>query len=632
MGATGDVELVDRGVLRLLTCGSVDDGKSTLIGRLLYEAGVVPDDQLTALARDSRRFGTTGSDLDFALLVDGLEAERQQGITIDVAYRFFATQRRSFIIADTPGHEQYTRNMATGASTSSLAILLVDVRKGLLPQTKRHSYICSLFGIRHVVLAVNKMDLVDFSELRFHRIVEEYRAFAKALEFTSVIAIPICARDGSNITKPSLSTDWYQGPQLLDCLESVDVDTARKTLPFRMHVQWVNRPNGDFRGLSGTVASGVVRPKDEVLVASTGYLSRIAEIVTVDGRLQEAHAGEAVTLVLEDNVDVARGDMLASAVDRPQTADQFAAHLLWMSTSPMMPGRSYAMRIGTKWLQASITAIKHHVDVNTLDHRAARTLNLNEIGVVNISMATPAPFDSYKENHATGSFILVDRQNDQTVAAGMIDFALRRATNIHHEHLLIGKEQRGRLMRQRPTILWLTGLSGSGKSTIAKLVEHELFTRGHHTYLLDGDNLRHGLNKDIGFTPADRVENVRRAGEVAKLFVDAGLIVICAFISPYEAERRMVRELFDADEFVEIFVDTPIEECMRRDPKGLYAKARGGGIKNFTGLDSPYEPPSRPEIHVRTVGRTADQLASVILDYLGSRLTSFTVGSSDEAG
>jgi bifunctional enzyme CysN/CysC len=612
-------EIRQRGLLRVLTCGSVDDGKSTLIGRLLYDTKLIFEDQLSALERDSRKYGTTGEEIDFALLVDGLEAERQQGITIDVAYRFFTTGKRAFIVADTPGHEQYTRNMATGASNSEAAIILVDARKGVLVQTRRHSYICSLLGIRHVALAVNKIDLVDYSQDVFERIVADYMSFAAQLGFASVVPLPISARYGDNVMAPSANTPWHRGATLLDFLENVDVETDLNAKPFRFPVQWVNRPNLDFRGFSGTVASGSVRVGEPVIVAASGKSSTITRIVTADGDLKEAHAADAVTLTLADEIDIARGDVLVKPKERPEVADQFAAHVLWMSEEPMLPGRSYMMRIGTKWTPASVTSIRHKVDVNTFEQLASRKLDLNEIAVCNVATAAPIAFDAYAENRTTGAFILVDRFSNQTAAAGMIDFGLRRATNIHHEDLSIEKSARASIKHQKPTILWFTGLSGSGKSTVAKLVEKKLHIGGYHTYVLDGDNLRHGLNNDLGFTDADRVENIRRVGEVAKLFVDAGMMVLCSFISPFRAERQMIRRLVEDGEFVEIFIDAPIEICMQRDPKGLYAKAKAGQITNFTGFDSPYEVPVDPELRLVTVDVSPGELADQIIATLRER-------------
>src|SRR5689334_2802585 len=615
----GGAEGPAKGLLRFLTCGSVDDGKSTLIGRLLYDTKLILEDQLLALEKDSRKHGTTGEDIDLALLVDGLEAEREQGITIDVAYRFFSTPRRSFIVADTPGHEQYTRNMATGASNSDAAVILIDARKGVLTQTRRHSYICSLLGIRHVAVAVNKIDLVEFSGERFHHIMGDYFGFAQSLGFASITPIPLSARYGDNVTSRSEHMRWYDGPTLLEYLESVEVDQALAQKPFRFPVQWVNRPNLDFRGFSGTVASGTIAAGERIVVAASGKESLLKRIVTADGDLPEARAGDAVTLTLADEIDVARGDVLARSDSRPEVVDQFAAHVLWMAEEAMLPGRSYLMRIGTKYVPARVTNLKHKVDVNTLEHIAGKTLALNEIGLCNVATATPVAFDPYEENRETGAFILVDRFTNATAGAGMITFGLRRATNIHRQDLLVDKASRARLNAHKPVILWFTGLSGSGKSTIANIVERELHTRGVHTYMLDGDNVRHGLNRDLGFTDADRVENIRRVGEVARLFVDAGLIVLCSFISPFRAERRMVRELVGADEFIEVFVDTPIEECMKRDPKGLYARAKEGKIKNFTGIDSPYEAPENAEVVVNTADGSAEDAARRVLEALNAR-------------
>ena len=606
-------------LLRFLTCGSVDDGKSTLIGRLLYDSQLILDDQLATLARDSARHGTTGTDLDFALLVDGLEAEREQGITIDVAYRFFSTPRRSFIVADTPGHEQYTRNMATGASGSDVAVILIDARKGVLTQTRRHTYICWLLGIQHICVAVNKIDLVEYSGERFHHIVGDYLGFAQSLSFGSITAIPLSARLGDNVTQRSERMGWYEGPTLLEYLESVEVDLALDDKPFRFPVQWVNRANQDFRGFCGTVASGSIRAGDRVVVAQSGREASVRRIITADGDLPAAHPGDAVTLTLSDEVDIARGDVLARPESRPEVVDQFAAHVLWMAEEPMFPGRSYLLRIGTKYVPARITTLKHKVDVNNLDHIAARTLALNEIGLCNIATSTPVAFDPYAENRETGAFILIDRYTNATAGAGMVSFGLRRATNIHRQSLLIDKSARTRLHGHQATILWFTGLPGSGKSTIANIVERELHSRGAHTYLLDGDNVRHGLSRDLGFTDADRVENIRRVGEVAKLFVDAGMIVLCSFISPFRAERRMVRELMGEGEFIEVYVDTALDECIRRDPKGLYARARAGNIKNFTGIDSPYEPPEAAEVVIRTDQHSAEEAAQRVIDELQAR-------------
>jgi bifunctional enzyme CysN/CysC len=608
-----------RDLLRFLTCGSVDDGKSTLIGRLLYDCALIADDRLASLERESRRFGTTGQDVDFSLLLDGLEDERQQRITIDVAYRFFATPQRAFIVADTPGHEQYTRNMATGASGSELAVILLDARKGVLPQTRRHTFICSLLGIRDVVAAVNKMDLVGFDEHRFEEIAKSFSAFAASLGIAAVRAIPLCARFGDNVVERSARMPWYQGPTLLDHLHEVDVAAGGASRPFRFPVQWVNRPNGDFRGFSGTVVSGSIAAGEEVLVTGSGRCARVSEIVAFDGPRDRAEEGDAVTLTFETDIDIARGDLLADPHEPPECVDQFAAHVIWMSRQPLVPGRSYLLKIGTRTVPATITALKYRVDVETLAHLAERTLGLNEIGFCNLATALPVGFDPYAVNRETGSFILIDRYTNETAGAGMIAFGLRRASNIHWQALTVGREQRAALKQQVPAVLWLTGLSGAGKSTIADIVEKKLLALGRHTMLLDGDNVRHGLNRDLGFTDADRVENIRRVGEVAKLMTEAGLIVICSFISPFRAERRMVRELTAPTDFLEIFVDTPIDECIRRDPKGLYAKAKAGRIEHFTGLDSPYEPPQAPEIRLTTTDRTPEDAAERILDELRAR-------------
>ena len=609
----------EKDLLRFLTCGSVDDGKSTLIGRLLYNAQAILGDQLEALERESRRFGTTGDDIDFSLLLDGLEDERQQRITIDVAYRFFATPRRAFIVADTPGHEQYTRNMATGASTADLAILLVDARKGVLDQTRRHSLICSLLGIRHVVLAVNKLDLVGYDRQVFEQIAAAYRGFAAGLGFRSLNIIPISARQGDNITEPSSRTPWYPGPALLDYLETVEVEDGGAQTGFRFPVQWVNRPNSDFRGFSGTVAAGSVMPGDTVLIMGSGRTSRVREIVTFDGTLERAQAGDAVTLTFEDDIDMARGDLLVDPRARAEFADQFAAHIVWMKDEPLVPGRSYWLKIGSRTVPATVTALKHRIDVVTSTHVAARALGLNEIGLCNLSTSVPVAFDSYAANRDTGAFILIDRFSNETAGAGMVDFALRRASNVHWQDITVSPRHRAEIKGQQAAVLWFTGLSGAGKSTIANQLEQKLLAAGCHTMLLDGDNLRHGLNRDLGFTDTDRVENIRRVGEVAKLMGEAGLIVICSFISPFRADRQMAREIAAPHPFIEVFVDTPIEECMRRDPKGLYAKVKAGEIPNFTGLGSPYEAPENPEIHLRTADSGPDALAERIADELRRR-------------
>jgi bifunctional enzyme CysN/CysC len=608
-----------RGLLRFLTCGSVDDGKSTLIGRLLHDTKSIFDDELSVLARDSVRHGTIGHEIDFALLVDGLEAEREQGITIDVAYRYFNTSRRSFIVADTPGHEQYTRNMATGASNADLAVILVDARKGVLVQTRRHSLICSLLGVRHVVVAVNKIDLVDYSAEVFNRIASDYAAFGKQLGFRSIIAIPVSARFGDNVTDSSTRMPWYRGPTLLACLETVDVGDDMADRPLRFPVQWVNRPTPNFRGYAGTLVSGSVHVGDPIVVAGSGLSSRVAEIITYDGAQTSASAAEAITITLADNLDIARGDILVGPTCRPEVSDQFAAHLIWMSEERLVPGRLYLGRFGTKTTPLTITRIKHKIDVNLVNHLAADTLGLNDIAFCNFSTDTPVAFDPYEQNRKTGCFIMIDRFSNHTVGAGMIAFGLRRGTNIHWQPSLIGRSERASLKNQQPAIVWFTGLSGAGKSTIANIVEQRLHASGYHTMLLDGDNLRHGLNRDLGFTEADRVENIRRAGEVAKLMTDSGLIVLCSFISPYRAERDIVRALMEVGAFIEIFVDTPIEECIRRDPKGLYAKAKAGTLKNLTGFDAPYEAPQFPEIRLRTVDENPEQLAKRVTSFLAER-------------
>jgi bifunctional enzyme CysN/CysC len=603
-------------LLHFLTCGSVDDGKSTLIGRLLCDAHLLLEDEWLSLQTDSRRSRATDDGLDFALLMDGLEVEREQKITIDVAYRYFSTKRRSFVVADAPGHEQYTRNMATGASTSDLALLLVDARKGIQAQSRRHSLISSLFGIRHVVLAVNKIDLVDYSQSRFNDIVHEYMAFASQLSFKSIVAIPVCALFGDNIASPSAKMSWYGGPTILELLETVDVESEVKSKPFRFPVQFVNRPNPDFRGYSGTLASGYVRCGDAVTVARSSATSRVSRIVSAKGDLSQASAGQAVCLTLADEIDVARGDVLTHPGETPFVADQFCANVLWTDTEPMFPGRSYLMRIGYQWTPASISSIKHKIDIHDLRPIAARKLALNEICVCNLFTASPVAFDQFEANRDTGSFILVDRFSNQTCAAGMITFPLRRAMNVHSEPLAVDKMVRGGLKHQRPCVLWFTGLPASGKSTLARLVEQRLTNVGYHAYMLDGDNLRQGLNRDLGFTDADRVENIRRAGEVAKILADAGLIVLCAFISPFRAERAAIRELLGVDEFIEIFVNTPLDVCERRDPKGLYAKARAGLIPNFTGINSPYEAPDTPEVVVSTVDSGPEAGADQVIAYL----------------
>jgi bifunctional enzyme CysN/CysC len=594
----------------------VDDGKSTLIGRLLYDSKMIFEDQLAALEADSKKVGTQGGELDFALLVDGLAAEREQGITIDVAYRFFSTDKRKFIVADTPGHEQYTRNMVTGASTADLAVILIDARKGVLTQTRRHSFLVSLIGIRKVVLAINKMDLVEYSHEIFDTIVAEYRDFAKQIGLEDIVAIPVSGLRGDNITAPSEHTRWYRGPTLMGYLETVEIEDSVQHQPFRLPVQWVNRPNLDFRGFAGTIVGGTVSPGDRVKVLPSGRESRVARIVTLDGDLERAVAGQSVTLTLEDEVDVSRGDVLAAADAPPAVADQFETTIIWMADEPMLPGRPYWMKIGTRQVSATITEPKYKVNVNTLEHLAAKKLTLNEIGVCNVSLDHAIAFDPYTENRDTGGFILIDRLTNATVGAGLVHFALRRSQNIHWQALDINKGSRAALKGQKPCVLWFTGLSGAGKSTIANLVEKQLHVLGRHTYLLDGDNVRHGLNRDLGFTDADRVENIRRVAEVAKLMTEAGLIVMVSFISPFRAERRMARSLFEPGEFFEVHVDTPLAVAETRDVKGLYKKARRGELKNFTGIDSPYEPPETPEIYLDTAKASPEDSATAIVDGL----------------
>jgi len=605
-----------KSLLRFITCGSVDDGKSTLIGRLLYDSKMIFEDQLAALEADSKKVGTQGGDLDFALLVDGLAAEREQGITIDVAYRFFSTDKRKFIVADTPGHEQYTRNMVTGASTADLAVILIDARKGVLTQTRRHSYLVSLIGIRKVVLAINKMDLVDYSHETFDAIVAEYREFARQIDLHDVVAIPVSGLKGDNITTPSQHTPWYHGPTLMGYLETIEIEDSLQHRPFRLPVQWVNRPNLDFRGFAGTIVGGTVSPGERVRVLPSGRESRIARVVTMDGDLERAVAGQSVTLTLEDEIDVSRGDVIATTSAPPGVADQFETTIIWMADDPMLPGRPYWMKIGTKQVTATITEPKYKVNVNTLEHLAAKKLGLNEIGVCNVSLDHPIAFDPYAENRDTGGFVLIDRLTNATVGAGLIHFALRRSQNIHWQALDVNKQSRAEAKHQKPAILWFTGLSGAGKSTIANLVDKQLLALGKHTYLLDGDNVRHGLNRDLGFTDADRVENIRRVAEVSKLMVDAGLIVLVSFISPFRAERRMARSLVEDGEFFEVHVDTPLALAEARDVKGLYAKARRGELKNFTGIDSPYEPPEQPEIYIDTSKSPPEESADAIVKVL----------------
>jgi bifunctional enzyme CysN/CysC len=604
-------------MLRFITCGSVDDGKSTLIGRLLYDSKLVFEDHLAALESDSRKVGTQGGELDFALLVDGLAAEREQGITIDVAYRFFSTETRKFIVADTPGHEQYTRNMVTGASTADVAVILIDARKGVLTQTRRHSFLVSLIGIRHVVLAINKLDLVDYSQGTFDRIEADYRAFAAEIGLDDIVAIPMSALRGDNITEPSSNTPWYTGPTLIGHLESIEIDDEVAAGPLRLPVQWVNRPDLDFRGFAGEIVGGSVRPGDVVRIVPSGRESTVERIVTADGDLDEAIAGQSVTITLTDEIDVSRGDVISAASSPPGLADQFECHLIWMAEEVMLPGRPYLLKIGTRTVTATVAQPKYKVNVNTLEHTAARTLELNEIGVCNVNLDRPIPFDPYIENRDMGGFILIDRFTNATVAAGLLHFALRRADNVHWQALEVDKDARAALKGQRPAVVWFTGLSGSGKSTIADIVERKLLEQGRHTYLLDGDNVRHGLNKDLGFTDADRVENIRRVAEVARLMVDAGLVVLVSFISPFRDERRLARDLVGEGEFIEVFVDASLEVAEARDRKGLYAKARRGELANFTGIDSPYEPPENPELHLDSSGSIpAEQSADLVIEHL----------------
>ena len=606
----------NKSFLRFITCGSVDDGKSTLIGRLLYDSKLIYEDQLAAVEADSKKSGTTGDKPDLALLVDGLAAEREQGITIDVAYRFFSTDKRKFIVADTPGHEQYTRNMATGASTADLAILLIDARYGVQVQTRRHSYIASLLGIRNIVVAVNKMDLLDYSEETFNAIESDYRAFAEPLGFSEIVCIPMSALDGVNVTSKSDATPWYKGPSLLQHLEGVKIERPSDASAYRLPVQWVNRPDLNFRGFSGTVAAGAVSTGDDVIAIPSGKRSTVRSIVTYSGELDAAEKSQAVTLTLNDEIDISRGDIICGVDGPAEQSDQFAAHILWMSDAKMFPGRQYAMKVNNQMIPATITDLKHKVNVNNFAHEAGKTLELNEVGVCNLSLGKPIPFDAYKENRQTGSFILIDRNTNNTVGVGMLDFSLRRAANVVWQDLEIGKAERAAQKHQKPAVLWFTGLSGSGKSTIANLLEKKLFDLGRHTYILDGDNVRHGLNKDLGFKDADRVENIRRVAEVSKLMADAGLLVLVSFISPFRAERQMARAMMERGEFIEIHVDTPLEVAEARDVKGLYKKARAGEIKNFTGIDSEYQEPRNPEIKVNTVDLSAEAAAEKIVEYL----------------
>ncbi|MBK7459794.1 MAG: sulfate adenylyltransferase subunit CysN [Betaproteobacteria bacterium] len=606
-----------KGLLRFITCGSVDDGKSTLIGRLLYDSKMLFEDQLAAMESDSRKWGTQGGDIDFALLVDGLAAEREQGITIDVAYRFFSTDRRKFIVADTPGHEQYTRNMVTGASTADVAVILIDARKGVLTQTRRHSTLVSLIGIRQVVLAINKMDLVGFEEATCRRIDADYRAFAAQIGLTNITTIPLSGLKGDNIAARSAAMPWYEGPALMEFLETCPLDDLRlQRGPLRLPVQWVNRPNLDFRGFCGVLASGTVRPGDRVRVQPSGRESVVERIVGIEGDRELAVAGESVTLTLHDEIDISRGDVISAADAPAEVADQFECHLVWMDDEPLLPGRPYLLKLGARTVNATVTEIKHKVNVNTLEHLATKTLALNEIGVCNLGLDRAVAFDPYAVNRDMGGFILIDRLSNHTVGAGMLHFALRRAHNIHLQAFDVDKAARAALLGQKPVVLWFTGLSGAGKSSIANLVTKKLYAMGRHTYLLDGDNVRHGLNRDLGFTDVDRVENIRRVAEVARLMADAGLIVITSFISPFSAERQLARNLLEPGEFVEVFVDVPLEVAESRDVKGLYAKARRGQLPHFTGIDSPYEAPEDAEVHLPAAAITAEQAADRVLDKL----------------
>ena len=606
-----------KSLLRFITCGSVDDGKSTLIGRLLYDSKLIFEDQLAVLTADSKRIGTQGQNIDFALLVDGLAAEREQGITIDVAYRYFSTEKRKFIVADTPGHEQYTRNMVTGASTADLAVILVDARKGVLTQTRRHSYLTHLLGIKHFVLAVNKMDLVNFDQATFEAIVADYRAFATGIGIQNFLAIPISSLAGDNVTSVSKRTPWYAGPALITHLETVEFDdTGAQQRPFRMPVQWVNRPNLDFRGIAGLISQGRLRPGDKVRVLPSGRTSTVARIVTFGEDLEHAVAGQSVTVILSDALDCSRGDVLAAPEESPEIADQFEAALVWMADEPLLPGRPYWLKLASQLVTATVHSPKYQINVNTMEHLAAKTLGLNAIGIANLSTDKPLIFEPYDKSRELGGFILIDKISNATVAAGMLHFALRRSSNVHWQPLDIDRSAHARLKHQRAQLLWFTGLSGAGKSSIANLVQKKLYALGKHSFLLDGDNIRHGLNKDLGFTDADRVENIRRIGEVAKLMTDAGLIVLTAFISPFRAERRMVREMSLPGEFIEIYVETPLEVAEQRDVKGLYKKARAGQLMHFTGIDSPYEPPENPEIRVNTVETSAEQAAEEIVAFV----------------
>lgn len=609
----------NKSYLRFITCGSVDDGKSTLIGRLLYDSKLIYEDQLASIEKDSKKSGTQGDKIDLALLVDGLAAEREQGITIDVAYRFFSTDKRKFIVADTPGHVQYTRNMATGASTADVAVLLIDARYGVQEQTRRHAFIASIVGIKHVVVAVNKMDIIDFDQRKYNEIDADFREFAKDLGFAEITCIPMSALDGDNVINASERSDWYNGPTLLGYLETVDVDAVSLDSPFRLPVQWVNRPNLDFRGFSGTVASGTVSVGDEIIVIPSGKRSKVKEIVTFDGNRDIARQDMAITLTLEDEIDISRGDIICKTDAPAEQADQFQAHIIWMSENRLFPGRQYLIKTANKTVPASISKLKHRIDINDFSEVAANTLELNEIGIATISTTAPIGFDPYNDNRTTGAFVIIDKQTNATLGAGMLDFSLRRAKNVVWQDLDVSKAARAAQKNQKPALLWFTGLSGSGKSTIANLVDKRLMDMGRHSYTLDGDNVRHGLNRDLNFSKADRIENIRRIGEVCKLMVDSGLITMASFISPYRAERRLARDLLEEGEFIEVFVNTPLAVAEKRDVKGLYARARAGEIKNFTGIDSEYQAPENPEIEIDTTSMTAEEAADLIVNYMTER-------------
>ncbi len=607
----------EKSLLRFITCGSVDDGKSTLIGRMLYESHMLFDDQLSSLKADSKKVGTQGEEIDFALLVDGLAAEREQGITIDVAYRFFSTDKRKYIVADTPGHEEYTRNMATGASTADVAIILVDAEQGVLTQTRRHSFIVSMVGVKKVLLAINKLDLVNYSEEIYDKIVSDYQDFAQtALDIDSITSIPISALIGDNVVKKSENTPWYNGQTIMEYLETVEISNQKTLQSFRMPVQWVNRPNSNFRGFSGLISSGKINSGDKIRILPGGQTSTIKSIVTWGGNLATAKAGQSVTIILDDEIDVSRGDVITISEDPCSEADQFQARILWMNENPMMPGRQYLLKSNSQSAMLTLGRLKHRIDVNTLDHLPAKTLELNEIGVCNISLDKRIAFDSYDKNQTMGGFIVIDRLSNNTVGMGLIDFALRRSENIHWQKMDVSQESRAEQKSQVPKIIWFTGLSGSGKSSIANILEKKLQSLGRHTITLDGDNIRHGINRDLGFTDADRVENIRRVGEVAKLMLNSGLICITSFISPFESERKMVRSLVSENEFIEVFVDTPLSVCEQRDVKGLYAKARSGEIPNFTGISSPFEKPINPEIRIDTLNISAEEAADQIIEFL----------------